>query len=148
MEELFPKREGFCACGCGRALSGKRTKWFDDSCRLKALRRFQIIKGDTGVIRQSLFKRDHGFCCRCGAYSEDWEADHIIPVSEGGGGYGLENFQTLCKECHKEKTSNSYSIPDRGNSFAPGLYILFPSFNTFRTLNKGVRKDIIRKAVF
>ncbi len=33
-----------------------------------------------------------------------WEADHIIPVIEGGGCCGLENYQTLCIRCHKEDT--------------------------------------------
>lgn len=33
-----------------------------------------------------------------------WDADHIIPVSEGGGGCGLSNYQTLCIRCHKIKT--------------------------------------------
>ncbi len=30
-----------------------------------------------------------------------WEADHIIPVSLGGGCCGLENYRTLCLRCHK-----------------------------------------------
>lgn len=30
-----------------------------------------------------------------------WEADHIVPVSEGGGCCGLENYQTLCLRCHR-----------------------------------------------
>jgi len=30
-----------------------------------------------------------------------WEADHIIPVSQGGGCCGLENYRTLCLRCHK-----------------------------------------------
>ena len=33
-----------------------------------------------------------------------WEADHIIPVSEGGGCCGLENYRTLCLRCHKQET--------------------------------------------
>jgi 5-methylcytosine-specific restriction endonuclease McrA len=33
-----------------------------------------------------------------------WEADHIIPVIEGGGCCGLDNYQTLCIRCHKEET--------------------------------------------
>ena len=33
-----------------------------------------------------------------------WEADHIIPVCEGGGCCGLENYQTLCLRCHKAET--------------------------------------------
>ncbi len=34
-----------------------------------------------------------------------WEAHHIIPVSQGGGLCGLENYQTLCVLCHKKETS-------------------------------------------
>ena len=30
-----------------------------------------------------------------------WEADHIIPVFQGGGVCGLENYRTLCLRCHK-----------------------------------------------
>ena len=33
-----------------------------------------------------------------------WEADHVVPVSEGGGCCGLEGFQTLCWRCHLEET--------------------------------------------
>ena len=34
-----------------------------------------------------------------------WEMDHVRPVAEGGGGTGLDNLQTLCVPCHKQKTS-------------------------------------------
>jgi 5-methylcytosine-specific restriction endonuclease McrA len=33
-----------------------------------------------------------------------WDADHIVPVVEGGGGCGLDNLRTLCRPCHKEET--------------------------------------------
>jgi 5-methylcytosine-specific restriction protein A len=33
-----------------------------------------------------------------------WDADHILPVIEGGGLCGLVSMQTLCVPCHKEKT--------------------------------------------
>jgi len=39
------------------------------------------------------------------AYKQFWEADHIIPVCEGGGCCGLENYQTLCLRCHKKETA-------------------------------------------
>ncbi len=29
-----------------------------------------------------------------------WEADHIVPVAEGGGQCGPENYRTLCCRCH------------------------------------------------
>jgi 5-methylcytosine-specific restriction protein A len=34
-----------------------------------------------------------------------WDADHIRAVAEGGGECGLENMQTLCLWCHRDKTS-------------------------------------------
>jgi len=33
-----------------------------------------------------------------------WEADHIIPVVEGGGECGLDGYRTLCLHCHKNAT--------------------------------------------
>jgi 5-methylcytosine-specific restriction endonuclease McrA len=33
-----------------------------------------------------------------------WDADHIVPVVEGGGECGLEGYRTLCVPCHKEVT--------------------------------------------
>lgn len=33
-----------------------------------------------------------------------WEADHIVPVVEGGGGCELDNYRTLCLECHRVET--------------------------------------------
>jgi 5-methylcytosine-specific restriction protein A len=35
-----------------------------------------------------------------------WDADHIIPVKEGGGLCGLENIRTLCIKCHKVVTKS------------------------------------------
>lgn len=34
-----------------------------------------------------------------------WEADHIVPVVEGGGACGLDNYRTLCTPCHKSETA-------------------------------------------
>lgn len=33
-----------------------------------------------------------------------WEADHIVPVVEGGGICGLDNYRTLCVQCHRHET--------------------------------------------
>lgn len=33
-----------------------------------------------------------------------WDADHIIPVKDGGGSCGLDNLRTLCIMCHKNVT--------------------------------------------
>jgi 5-methylcytosine-specific restriction endonuclease McrA len=34
-----------------------------------------------------------------------WDADHILPVAEGGGECDLENLRTLCLMCHREVTA-------------------------------------------
>lgn len=34
-----------------------------------------------------------------------WEADHVVPVVEGGGECDLENFRTLCLWCHRRVTA-------------------------------------------
>lgn len=55
-------------------------------------------------------------CARCGA-TENLECDHIIPVNAGGT-HDADNLQTLCCECHKEKSAKEKS-PCRPNAFQP-----------------------------
>jgi len=35
-----------------------------------------------------------------------WQADHHVPVAEGGGACDLDNFRTLCDGCHRGATSD------------------------------------------
>ncbi len=57
-----------------------------------------------------VWERDHGKCVTCGRQctdwwmATDWEADHIVPLKDGGG-FGLDNLQTLCRACHRKKTA-------------------------------------------
>ena len=34
-----------------------------------------------------------------------WDADHILPVTEGGGECDLDNIRTLCLRCHRTVTA-------------------------------------------
>lgn len=105
IEHLYPlKEDGLCRCGCGNKVIKPRRVWANDKCAKKALHNFFVVKGDVTSIRILLNKRDNGICANCGDRTDDWQADHIIEVRDGGGGCGLDNFQTLCKDCHKEKT--------------------------------------------
>lgn len=47
-------------------------------------------------LKRKLWKKKHG--------GGLWDADHIIPVKDGGGMCGLENLRTLCIQCHKKIT--------------------------------------------
>jgi 5-methylcytosine-specific restriction enzyme A len=35
-----------------------------------------------------------------------WDADHVVPVAEGGGECDLDNLRTLCLLCHREVTAD------------------------------------------
>lgn len=110
--ELYPHRnDGLCRCGCGVKLTGRKTSWASENCSGKALNHFHVIQGVGSIIRQQLFRRDGGQCCNCGKVcaEDEWDADHIIEVKNGGGGCGLENLQTLCKTCHKAKTKQMHA---------------------------------------
>lgn len=88
----------------------------------------QYMESDPREARRRVRKRDRGICATCGVDTYAvrrrhrgrgatrklrelgykprkslWELDHIVPLVDGGG-HELENLQTLCTPCHKEKT--------------------------------------------
>ncbi|HTI38530.1 MAG TPA: HNH endonuclease [Vicinamibacterales bacterium] len=85
------------------------------------------VRSSPSYVRGEVWKRDRGICGRCGfnlkeaesawrrtrppkparaerrkwrAARPRWEADHILPVADGGGECGLENYRLLCRACH------------------------------------------------
>lgn len=73
------------------------------------------------VIGRDLRTHGRGFCAQCGTVCfeqhpdrplnhfwavelEQWEADHRIPL-EDGGEHTLDNLQCLCVPCHRRKTA-------------------------------------------
>jgi hypothetical protein len=123
LNHLYPTLNGVCACGCGNKLSKNRKKWFSNDCRDKSFINFAIIKGDNSIIRQEIYSRDKGFCRGCGVESNAWEVDHILPVFLGGSACGLSNLQTLCIDCHKQKTF--YNFPHHNNISSQAASIRF-----------------------
>ena len=93
------------------------------------------LRTDPGYLRDRVLGRDGGVCARCAvdtvALRRDmrrmdfaarrkflkewglsersrkslWDADHIVPVAEGGGQCDLTNMRTLCLKCHREETA-------------------------------------------
>ena len=112
--EVPPKRFTFCSDFCVR-------EW--------------KLRTDPGYLREQVFLRDKGVCAICkidthAGYNELrrargsfklkllerwglkrlnrkslWDADHILPVVEGGGECDLENIRTLCLICHRQETA-------------------------------------------
>ena len=92
------------------------------------------LRTDPGFLREKTLERDKGVCASCGvdtiaAYhalkrsrgvarvrmlqrwglktinrKTLWDADHILPVAEGGGACDLSNIRTLCLSCHRDAT--------------------------------------------
>ena len=54
-------------------------------------------------VKNAVKRRDGGKCSNCSKFSQ-WEAAHIRPVNDGGGCCGLNNYKTLCIECHREES--------------------------------------------
>lgn len=53
------------------------------------------------MVRNYILKRD-GFQCLCCGSSEKLEIDHIRPFAQNGK-TEIDNLQTLCKQCNKDK---------------------------------------------
>lgn len=84
-------------------------------CNVKALIRLHKILRDHKVpvrIHRCLRMPEGRWTCRIDerlesftlSYPSLWQADHIVPVAEGGGGCGLDNLRTLCLWCHRQET--------------------------------------------
>ena len=72
-----------------------RSKWHNRFCRGRNYRKWQRV-------RHAVLERDNYVCVICGEWGN--EVDHKTPMSKGGEPYEETNLQTLCSECHKDKT--------------------------------------------
>lgn len=61
----------------------------------------QLTSAERARFRKEVLRREPN-CRYCGAPATD--ADHIIPVSEGGALTDTANGQGLCADCHEQKT--------------------------------------------
>ena len=92
------------------------------------------LRTQPAYVRERIFERDRGVCAGCGvdsiaaarklrssrgtrrndllnhwgiktcARKTLWDADHILPVAEGGGECDLDNIRTLRLRCHRIAT--------------------------------------------
>ena len=86
-ERVLQRDQGVCAqCGVDCVAAWKHLKRLRGIGRLKALADWGLRSGSG--VRKSL-----------------WDADHILPVVEGGGECDLENIRTLCLKCHRLATA-------------------------------------------
>lgn len=119
------RKKGLCRW-CGSPVPQGRFTFCDDTCVHE-----WRLRTDPGYLREQVFLRDRGVCALCGMDTEAlrrdkrkldyrarrqfekywggrrnlWDADHIVPVVEGGGECDLANMRTLCLKCHKAVTA-------------------------------------------
>ncbi|PBJ74097.1 SNF2 DNA repair protein [Trypanosoma cruzi cruzi] len=75
-----------------------------------------------------------------------WNADHILPVSQGGGEATMDNLQTLCVACHAEKTMCESKI--RHKDAFKGSYRTTVDLSRHRLTVKGPRRVTAERLLF
>jgi 5-methylcytosine-specific restriction endonuclease McrA len=115
---------------CKSEVAGRRRTFCSDTCVHE-----WKLRTDPGYLREKVFARDKGVCAQCrvdtvalrrdmrkldyaarkaflkkwklreGSRKSLWDADHIVPVAEGGGQCDLANMRTLCLLCHADATA-------------------------------------------
>ncbi len=70
-------------------------------------------------LRDEALTRDAFECRKCGEKATD--VDHVIEISDGGEEWDLENLQSLCDKCHKEKTAQSRRARSKTKSLDSSL---------------------------
>ena len=64
------------------------------------------------TARSAALERDGFRCVQCGKAGR-LEVDHAKALDHGGAAYELGNLQTLCRDCHIEKTYAERSTPEQ-----------------------------------
>ena len=66
------------------------------------------------LLRLRALERDGWRCRQCGK-AGILEVDHRIPLFKGGAPLDLDNCQTLCPGCHRDKTTREIGNRPRRN---------------------------------
>lgn len=84
----------------------------DESARPNAAARGYCDKAHR-AWRQAVLTRDAWQCQACGrvcADKREAQADHVVPISQGGSRYDIGNGQCLCIVCHGRKTRAEQNV--------------------------------------
>ena len=126
IRQLVRQRDrGICAvCGCDADLEYRRWCGIRREVRRLAERLVYLYRFNTHLVQgrvefrnrdmvpdwREIEKFTEGLLDRycptrwTGGRTTGWDADHIVPVAEGGGECDLANYRTLCHPCHKQST--------------------------------------------
>lgn len=113
-ERVLDRDDHTCqSCGLSRAMA-KRAYWQIDE-RIKELKRpLHPAKSDHSGADMDRWRRAgrelHERYGRPDFTGGAFQVDHIDRVTDGGHAFDPTNLQTLCRECHEEKTAEENSV--------------------------------------
>ena len=84
-QQVFQRDKGHCAC-----------------CGVDTVRELRRLRRSRGGRREELMQH---WGLRTRIRKSLWDADHILPVVEGGGQCDLLNIRTVCLRCHRVATT-------------------------------------------
>ena len=99
--EALARGERICR-ECGGTVIPPKRNWCSREC-------IHAYNSRIRRVREVIWERDQGKCALCPAvvgnesFPHHWEADHIVPLVEGGL-HTPDNIRTLCIPCHKAET--------------------------------------------
>ena len=116
-----PPRRTLCSEECAHEIRLRTNHRYFKNCVYKRDKAVCVLCGeDTKILAKTyflfetkedkiIFLKEKGISIKRKIYKRKyggglWDADHILPVKEGGGQCGLDNIRTLCIPCHKKKT--------------------------------------------
>lgn len=96
-QRVFERDRGICAiCHLDCVAELNHLKRLRGGARGRALNEWKLTLAGTNGLRRRQRKP--------AGRTSLWDADHIVPVVEGGGECDLSNMRTLCLKCHRART--------------------------------------------
>lgn len=112
---VYRRDRGVCAvCGCNSSKAFKKwredrkvtVEFVDHLLKMMSWKERRLMPGKAVIRRtKELIKKWSPPGRWTPRRKTGWDVDHIVPVSEGGGLCGLDNYRTLCQCCHKDVTT-------------------------------------------
>jgi 5-methylcytosine-specific restriction endonuclease McrA len=98
---VAPPRRTFCGDACVHEWKIRSSPWY---VRREVLCGLNVVKAHREWRRAQPAVSDRKARKAWRAARPRWEADHIVPVADGGGECGLDNYRLLCRPCHVRVT--------------------------------------------
>jgi 5-methylcytosine-specific restriction enzyme A len=155
---VTPPRRTFCGDACVHEWKIRSSPWYvrrevkkrdKGICRLCGL---NVVKAHREWTRAKPAVADRAARRRWRADRPRWEADHIVPVADGGGECGLENYRLLCRPCHVRVTLDWRArrppqISARGDNLSDDCWNVGPRASEPRERASGAAKRRASDAV-